>query len=281
MAQKGWKPSLRYSPVNGIIVDWGIGAETFSMCGMPKPACPAPSPVKPAEPVCCGEEPMIEPVATSSWSRWTPEIEVGLQDASTDMAASYARRAAIQFAKESRVLQRQIALCLTEGTTRYPVEAFDQERVQGIITVASREGQHCMCCGSGGHPIGEVRFDIARQELIFSPRNWRTTPRKLLITVWAAPTEDACEHDEFLYEQYRSEITEGARGMMIAEAHAYGQYQTSRGYANFRGDAMLLQQAEALKMNMRKAARRIRVDAEQQLARGDVAHQWRKGGLFR
>lgn len=29
--------------------------------------------------------------------------------------------------------------------------------------------------------------------------------------VWAAPTEDACEHDVFLYDAFRADITLGAR----------------------------------------------------------------------
>ena len=239
------------------------------MCCMPTPTCPAPSPVPPQESDCCGAElPMPEPVDTYDWYRWAPEIIVGIEDASEDMAASYARRAAIEFARKARVLQRQIAIRLQPGVQRYPLEPFEEESVQGVVRIEGPTGR-CSCeSETGPVDIGVVSVDIARQELHIHPgaascgcHTNRRGPEWILVTVWEAPTEDSCKHDIFLYEQYRREITSGARAAFIQEAHAMGAYKTARGYANYRGDAMMFQRAQALEQEFQRAMRAARREA--------------------
>lgn len=266
---RGWKPTLRYSPRNMIIVDWGINNEPFSMCGMPQPDCPGPAPVPPSDPDCpCGETPIVEDVPTYAWSRWVPEIIAGFNEASEDMAATYARRAAIEFATKTRVLQRQIALPLQEGVLRYPLFPFTDESIQGVLSIDSPMGA-CQCeCSQQGINIGRVYVDIPTQEIRMQPTPGAcgchmaaSGPKQLLLTVWAAPTEDSCEHDAFLYTQYRREIALGARADFIAEAMAFGAYKTSRGYANFRGDALMFQRADRLKTEFQQTLRKARVEA--------------------
>lgn len=280
---RGWTPTLRYSPLNHIIVDWGINGQPFSMCGMPERNCEAPSPV-PSE-ASCTDLPITEGVDTYDWYRWIPEIIVGLSNTSDDMAASYARRAAREFAAKGRVLKRQIAVRLQQGVFRYPMEAFDEEQIQGVMFIDSALGS-CSCSGtpqtnlfrssSGlsldsarGVNIGAVQFNVSRQELVISPLQGccgahvgNGGPEYLLVTVWSAPTEDSCKHDAYLYEQYRREITVGARADFISEAHAIGVYKTTRGYANFRGDQMLMQQASVARKEFMSLIRKARVEAE-------------------
>lgn len=210
---------------------------------------------------------MVEPVETCDWMRWTPEIEVGIEGASTDMAASYARRAAIEFAEGARVLRRVIALTLRPGNTRIPLFPFEGERVVGLINVKSATSP-CGCpCGRTGSyvpRVGVVQLRRAQQELAFTPVDSCFHGKDcvhLLVEVAAAPTEDACDHDSYLYEQYRSDIALGARAMMIKEAHAVGTYKTYRGTGNFRGDAMLMAQAEKDLARFRKAIKTAQVDA--------------------
>lgn len=266
---RGWTPTLRYSPVNHVIVNWGINGVPFSMCCMPEAACPAPSPVPPQNQECCGPElPMPEPVDTYDWFRWVPEIIVGLEDASEDMAASYARRAAIEFARKSRVLHRQIAIRLQPGEHRYPLEPFEDESVQGVIRIEGPTGR-CSCeSETGPVDIGMVSIDVARQELRIAPgptscgcHTDRRGPEWILVTVWAAPTEDSCKHDVFLYEQYRHEITLGARAAFIQEVHSMGAYKTARGYANYRGDEMMFQRAQRMRQDFERAMRAARREA--------------------
>jgi hypothetical protein len=267
----GWKPTLRYSPVNGIICDFGIGNEPFSMCCMPKPKCETPTPVPTPDPDCpCGDEQIVEAVDTYDWFRWVPEIIVGIEDASEDMAASYARRSAREFATKARVLKRQITITLQPGVTRYPLFPFDDEQVQGVTSIESAMGPcGCESCSSGIN-IGEVAVNVASQELRITPNrgscgchvHGTTGPKHLLVTVWVAPTEDSCKHDVFLYEQYRSQITLGARAEFIGEAHSMGSYKTQRGYANYRGDQMMFQRAERMKQEFIVAMRKARVAAD-------------------
>jgi hypothetical protein len=265
-AANGWKPTLRYSPVNGIIVDWGIGSQPFAMCGMPTAQCEAPPPTPQPE-SCCDPVDSIEAVDTCDWFRWVPEVGVGVPDIAEEMVASYARRAGILFAEKSWVLRRQVTLRLQPGVHRYPLTPFEGERVVGVISIDSKQGA-CDCDNRhGGVFIGHVRVDQARQELVVQPavgacgcHVGTSGPEWLLVTVWARPTEDSCEHDAFLYERYRHEITKGARSMLITEVHAYGSYKTNRGYANGRGDAYTFGRADRMMQDFERDARKARVE---------------------
>lgn len=262
----GWKPTLRYSPVNGIIVDWGIGSQPFAMCGMPTPQCETPEPTPQPDP-CCDPVDSIEAVDTCDWFRWVPEIGVGVPDITEEMVASYARRAAITFAEKSWALRRQITLRLQKGVYRYPLAPFEGERVVGVISIDSKQGA-CGCENHhGGVFIGRVLVDQARQELVVQPAPGACGchvssdgPEWLLVTVWARPTEDSCDHDAFLYERYRHAITLGARSMLITEVHAYGSYKTNRGYANGRGDAFTFGRADRMMQDFLREARKARVE---------------------
>lgn len=251
-----------------MIVDWGIENEPFSMCCMPARKCEAPSPV-PAQKDCGFELPVVQEVDTYDWYRWVPEIMAGFEDASEDMAATYARQAAREFAQKGRVLKRQAGIKLQPDVYRYPLEAFGDEQVQGVMQIESAQGR-CSC--ESDHNalvnIGAVRVDQARAELVIEPRPeccgyhvHRHGPKAILVTLWVAPTEDSCKHDVFLYEQYRREITQGARAAMISDVLAMGSYKTNRGYANFRGDQMMYNRADKMRAEFEKAMRKARVEA--------------------
>jgi hypothetical protein len=266
---RGWTPTLRYSPVNHMIINWGINGQAFDICCLPKPKCEGPTPVPPTPDCGCGETPIIEPVDTYDWHRWVPEIIVGFAEASEDMAATYARRAAREFAIKARVLKRQIYIRLQPGVYRYPVEAFADEDVQGVNSIESAQGM-CSCeCNSRGINIGHVSVNVAKQEIQIAPTGGSCGchvsghgPEHLLVTVWSAPTEDSCKHDVFLYEQYRREITLGARADFLSEVQAYGSYKTTRGYASFRGDQMMFNRADKMKSEFVATMRKARVAAD-------------------
>jgi len=268
---RGWLPTLRYSPVNGIIVNWGFNGQPFSMSCMPTVVCPAPAPTPPAASTDCidGAQPIVEAVNTYDWHRWVPEIVVGFDEASEDMAATYARRAAREFAIKARVLKRQIYVRLQEGVYRYPLEAFEDEDIQGVSRIESAQGS-CKCESyDQGVNLGQVSVNVAKQELQIHPEpqacgchiNGRG-PEHLLVTVWSAPTEDSCKHDVFLYEQYRREITLGARSSFLSEVQAFGAYKTARGYASSRGDALMYSRADQMRSEFLTAMRKARVAAD-------------------
>lgn len=270
MSKNGWSPNLRYSPVNGIIVDWGHAGTPFSMCGMPTAICETPSPVPQCEP-CCGDLPIREAIDTYDWLRWSPEIIAGFESASSDMAATYARRAAREFAIKSRVLKRDIGVKLQDRVHRYPLEPFVGEDVQGVLRIQTERGV-CSCSSgqSNGVNLGRVSVDVRRKELVLEPDHTPGCcgvhvngqgPCQILVTVWAAPTEDSCEHDVFLWDQYRKEITLGARAAFIDETIAYGAYQTFRGSANFRGDSLMFARSDKMRREFEIAIRKARVEA--------------------
>lgn len=258
----GWTPTLRYSPVNGMIVDWGHDGVPFALCGLPQCAEERHPIVHHHRPHEHCETPAIEAVDTYDWYRWVPEIIVGISDASEDMAASYARRAAIEFATKTRCLQRYVPVTLQPGVDRYPISPFEQERAKGIVSVESARGE----CRHGASPrtprssalqdVGGPFVHASSQEIRFMHPQELPCPhhhhhhkhglKHLLVKVWVAPSEDACAHDALLWDEYRSEITRGARAMMIEEAYSFGAYKTSRGTANFRGDSLMINRATAM-----------------------------------
>jgi hypothetical protein len=264
---RGWTPTLQYSPVNGVIVNWGVRGEPFGMCCMPQPDCPAP-PVTAEGAPPCAPLPVVEPVPTYDWLRWAPEIMAGVENVPADMAASFARRAAIEFSRKARVLRRVVTLRLQPGVFRYPIDSFEGERPVGVLSVDSAGGP-CRCDGADGVFIGRVGVDAARHEITVNPEPGAcgchmragSGPDWLLVHVWAAPTEDSCAHDAYLYEAWREDITFGARAMLMDDVHSFGAYKTNRGYASSRGDAFVVSRAQALRAEFDRRARRARVEA--------------------
>jgi len=198
--------TYRYSPLNWLIVDWGRHGIAFEECGLPDPL-PCKNDNDPCETACVGL-PIAEAIDTYDWERWLPEVIVGIEDPDEEIAASYVRQAAIDFCRSGRVLQRQIIVELQPDTTVYPVQPYEGESIQGVIGVRLGTGSGCWSEGCSGRtgPL-DWQLDIARNELTATG----ATKGLLSLLVWSAPTEDACVHDVFLYNQFRREITAGAR----------------------------------------------------------------------
>ena len=205
---------LRYSPFNGLVVDWSDSAGTaFNDCGLPEPA-PYVNPSHGCDTWCTARFPIGEAINTYDWARWLPEVIVGIEDPDEEIAASYTRQAAIEFCTKGRVLQREVVIELQRGEQTYPVFPYEGERIVGVIGIKIDNG----CCGSIA-PAGRCcngwlggidwALDTARNELTLGALPSNTGLLRVL--VWAAPTEDACEHDVFLYDAFRADITLGAR----------------------------------------------------------------------
>lgn len=216
--------NLRYSPVNWLIVDWGFNGQAFANCALPQPQ-PCAEPKTPAPAECC-PLPIQEAIDTYDWERWLPEVIVGVEDPDEEIAASYVREAAIEFCKSGRVLQREVVVPLQPHVSVYPVFPYPEEQIIGVIGVGVAGCQPCHCSSTSGMlPNGTpFVFDVARNELHIDIRHhgWSGFCRKnslLRVLVWSAPTEDACVHDKFLYERFRSDITLGARRRYCNAVH--------------------------------------------------------------
>lgn len=212
---------LRYSPVNFLIVNWGFNGKAFDDCGLP---CPEPIPCPEETPEVCCPIQLRDAIPAMGWATWLPEVIVGIEDPDEEIAASYVREAAIEFAKYTRVMQRQILIPIDPERCVYPLEPYAQENIIGVIAAGldSSPASACQSACSGYLPGGvEYTLDLARNELhLEGCRPSCSAPCEVLrLLVWAAPTEDACEHDTFLYEMFRSDITAGARFRYAAQVH--------------------------------------------------------------
>lgn len=213
--------NLRYSPFNWLVVDWSFNGQRFADCGLPKPApCDEPSEDSPAP---CRALPIQEAIDTYDWARWLPEVIVGVEDPDEEIAANYVRQAAIEFCKEGRVLQREVIIELQPGVTTYPVFPYEGEQIIGVIAIATPAGT-CGCSGAQtSGASGDVRWslDVARNELHLSGA---PAAGLVALLVYAAPAEDACAHDVFLYDRFRADITLGARRAYALAVHFRDRY---------------------------------------------------------
>lgn len=211
---------LRYSPVNWMIVEWGHNGVAFSDCGLPaKEPRSLPKKGKKVKPKAL---PIREAIDTYDWERWLPEVIVGIEEPDEEIAASYVRGAAVQFCKTARVLQRELVIPLQAGVTTYPVFPYEEENIIGAISARLEDDAVCFCHGVRGQVSHNVEFelDTARNQIrIYDPFRFCKEGRLLRVLVWAAPTEAACVHDVFLYENFRHPIAEGARQQYARAVH--------------------------------------------------------------
>jgi hypothetical protein len=207
---------LRYSPVNWLIVDWN-----FPVCGLPQPqACPT-TPTT-AAPTVCAAVPMVAPPDTYDWVRFLPNMQEGLEDPDDDICADRVREAAIDFARKSWVLQREVSFVLQKDETFYPVTPLPGERTVAVISV-KHENSGCVPCGGFmGRTKYGVEFDVRQNGInITSDRSCLCSMVGQVITVLVAvaPTEDACAYDVMLYDHYRAAITAEARRRYVRTHH--------------------------------------------------------------
>lgn len=202
---------LRYSPRNSLVVDW-----PFDTCGLPDPIPVAED--EASEPYCEPKPIVIRP-DTYDWARFLPEVMVGIEDPDPDIAANYVRQAAIEFARDGHVLQRELVLDFEEDEDTYPVPSFPGERVAGILSVRLDDSiDECTCSGLRGRTVlgFSWEFDPVRNEVKFFGQPCKG---RVYLRLWAAPTEDACEYDVALYDNHRAAITVGARRAYVLAAH--------------------------------------------------------------
>lgn len=202
----------RYSPVNWLIVDWSANGVAFSDCALPQPICKEACNNEPA-PAACSPIPIREAIDTYDWERWLPEVIVGIEDPSEEIAANYIREAAIEFCRTAQVLQREIYLELQPGVYTYPVYPYEGEQIMGALKYRFDNDRIQTCSNSVA-----CRLDVARNQIELN-KSIPCRARVLRLLVWAAPSEDACTHDRFLYDHYRSAITKGGRLMYANAVH--------------------------------------------------------------
>lgn len=208
---------LRYSPVNWLIVDW-----SFPACGLPQPAPCETTPTPTPATGCVGGVPIVIAPNTYDWARFLPNMQEGLEEPDDDICADRAREAAIDFARKSWVLQREVSFRIQKDETFYPVNPLPGERTVAVISV-KQENSGCVPCGGfmGRTQFG-VEFDVRQNGIQITNAGCLCANDGQLVTVLVAvvPTEDACTYDTFLYDHYRAVITAEARRRYV-RAHYY------------------------------------------------------------
>lgn len=200
---------LRYSPVNDLIVNWNLNGQPFNNCGLPMPR-PEPEARQHREVDCCGTLAVLVEPDTYDWGRWLPEVIVGIEDPDEEIAASYVRETAIEFARLARVLTRRLEIRLVRGVTSYPVPCFDNERLGGLIHMELLRNDNPI-----QSPSFKTMFDI-RTETVFIDADPAT---KAELVLFAVPTESSCAQDVYLYDAYRRAIAQEARSRYVRAVH--------------------------------------------------------------
>lgn len=215
---------LRYSPVNGMMITWGTGSQSFSSCGLPTPRRNAAGRnVYVEEETCCLNEPIQPSITWADWGGWLPEVGIGIPEFDEEIAASFVREAAIKFATDARVIQRSVFIELQEGVHSYPLEPYANERVVGVMAVL--DGNYRLRTGGASslNSIGAVMqhgTDTALLHPELVSCGCRRGGRGLAeLLVWATPTEEACLHDKILYDLYRPAVTAHARATYVTAYH--------------------------------------------------------------
>lgn len=214
---------LRYSPVNGMIVQWGHGARSFSACGLPKPLYTHEQPQS-AEACCENVKQLPDAIEWAGWGRWLPEIGLGIQDFDEDIAAAYVREAAIDFAQLTQALQRSVFLRVEKNVYSYPLIANDHERIIGVMAIM--DGDYRIHTGASKRQNLTAVVKHGSDEVLLPPALVQSAcgycARKepyLELLVWSAPTEYACAHDVLLYNNHRRLITASARARYVSVLH--------------------------------------------------------------
>lgn len=158
----------------------------------------------------------IETYPKLSFDELLPELKVEMPEVPNDMLASYVRSAAIEFAKRTNILERDICIQLLPCVRDYIIEPPDCMDLVGLIEI---EGGKCWCGYEIVSYIGQ--YDCVRSVefkdphyIIFSPAP--TEMRTVTITCSVVPTYDTCDLDAKLVRQYREEILHGARARLYA-----------------------------------------------------------------
>lgn len=207
----------RYSPVNWLIVPWNNNGHQYEDCGLPLPAKRKPNMRPEFSPECCEGLPVEEAIDTYDWGRWLPEVMVGIDSPEPEIAASYVRETAIEFAERSQVLLRRAYIQLQPNVTEYPLEPYVGERIVGVIEtrpVLNPQYEWIVPTPALGFKSGV--FDPARNTLTVHHTGDCGT---LEVLVWATPTEDSCAQDVFLYNNYRRQIAQTARARYALAVH--------------------------------------------------------------
>lgn len=167
---------------------------------------------------CCGKEPRDHCVVDYRrkkeidyicYSEWLPNVRILVPHIPDNILLDYIRRAAIEFAVQSKILTRNIELLLQDCVADYWPCLGPQERIMDVRLLSV--GGECY------EPVGHTcSWRVGNYNYWFHPPNSleiHPAPKecsKVILTVTAAPSETSTHVDKFLYDNYFQAIAEHA-----------------------------------------------------------------------
>ena len=139
-----------------------------------------------------------------------PELKVIAPQLPDAMLLHYIRQSAIEFAKRSQCVTRDICFDVQCGVDEYPIFLDDNE----VFVSFQDHTVQSECCGSKSCKETKcngytVSWSAPRQRLVLSPKP--STSSQICLCVAVAPSLTACEFDERLISENYDGILHGAK----------------------------------------------------------------------
>lgn len=139
------------------------------------------------------------------YSEFRPEVAIGVEGISPEMADNYIRLAANDFCKRTNILQREAKLTIWEGEQHYE---FDIEDGEDVNLIQSIRMPHCL---SGCVDIPRTGYKFIYPNIIFLSKVPDYDNRNAIkINYSAAPSLNSCDVDAVVLTNYSEAIQLGA-----------------------------------------------------------------------
>lgn len=201
---------------------------------------------------CCGDYYRQRTIEYVDYEEWLPNVSIAVSEEIADpILYDFIRRGAIEFAKRTGVLKRNITLKLEDCVADYYPCVGDQERID-IVDMLSINGQCYQAIGDtcswqvGGHKY----WFHPPHTLEIHPAPKIEKINEVILTVKAVPSESSHSVDRLIYDRYFEAITHYA----IAQAMLI-PLSTEEKKKSVSGEVMVYRQNE-----FKKEVNRAKID---------------------
>jgi len=186
----------------------------------------------PCETQCCDDNDLIDiPVEYIEWDNFTPYITIAGDGLEDELAAEFARLAAIEFARKTSIMQRRISIkgqaCVSDydmchDTSLETIHRINKVIVNGIAYKPSisfnTENKNYTYCFYPSKTI--VLYPAIEQD-----------NQEIQIHYTVHPSKEACKVDSLLYNVYHSAIINGALSKILTlPAYSFSDLKTANYY---------------------------------------------------
>lgn len=146
-------------------------------------------------------------------SEMLPRVTLVAKGVPDSIAIEYLRQSAYTFAKESRLLERTIRINTQQGVDDYYLENGSEQ----IVTIKSVTVDD-KCCKRRQcfEPLNVCdRFKFFPPDKIVLNSTPKDDNGSIVVVYYAAPTQDTCEIDKFLFDRHHDAIVHGALSQLL------------------------------------------------------------------